>query len=79
MHAGEGLRQVAVALIGDDDTAAGLGNQEVGTGDADIGCEEALAQLRACLGEDVAAFGEDAIRRQVGVGFAEAFLPVFLV
>ena len=42
------LREVAVALVGDDDRGAGLGDQEVGAGDADIGGEEFLAQdLRA--------------------------------
>ena len=38
------LRQVAVALVGDDDRGAGLGDQEVGAGDADVGGEEVLAQ-----------------------------------
>ena len=43
MHARQGLRQVAIALVGDDDAAAGLGDQEIGAGDADIGGEELLA------------------------------------
>ena len=38
---GQGLRQVAVALVGDDDRGAGLGDQEVRAGDADVGGEEA--------------------------------------
>ena len=36
-------------------------------------------QLGACLGQDVAAFVEHAVRRQVGVRLAEARLPVLLV
>ena len=40
VHARQGLREVAVALVGDDDAAAGLGDQEVGAGDADIGRQE---------------------------------------
>ena len=45
VDARQGLRQVAIALVGDDDAAAGLGDQEIGAGDADIGGEEAVAQL----------------------------------
>ena len=79
MHARQRLREVAVALVGDDDAAAGLGDQEVGAGDADIGRQESFAQLGAGLGQDVAAFVEHAVGRQVGVGLAEALLPVFPV
>jgi hypothetical protein len=32
-----GLRQVAIALVGDDDRRAGFGDQEIRAGDADIG------------------------------------------
>ena len=38
-----------------------------------------LPQPGACLGQDVAAFAEHAVRRQIGVGLAEARLPVLLV
>ena len=76
---GKRLGEVAIALVGDDDAAAGLGDQEVGAGDADIGGEEFLAQPGACLGQDVAAFAEYAVGRQVGVRLAEAVLPVLLV
>ena len=44
MHARQRLRQVGVALVGDDDGRAGLGDQEVGAGDADVGGEEFRAQ-----------------------------------
>ncbi len=79
MDARQGLRQVAVALVGDDDAAAGLGDQEIGAGDADIGGEEFLAQPGARFRQDVAAFMEHAIGRQVGVRGAEARLPVLPV
>ena len=79
MHPRQRLGQVAVALVGDDDAAAGLGDQEVGAGDADIGGEEFLPQLGARLGQDVAAFAEHAVGRQVGVRVAEAVLPVLPV
>ncbi len=79
MHARQSLREIAVALVGDDDAAARLGDQEVGAGDADIGGEEFFPQLGARLGQDVAAFVEHAVRRQIGVRLAEAFLPVLLV
>ena len=75
MHARQGLRQVAVALVGDDDAGAGLGDQEIGTGDADIGGEEALAQPAARLGQDVARLMEHAVGGKVGVGFAESSPP----
>ena len=51
VDARQDLRQVAVALVGDDDRGAGLGDQEIGAGDADIGGEEAVAQDAARLGE----------------------------
>ena len=41
---GRVLREVAVALVGDDHRGAGLGDQEVRPGDADLGGEEFLAQ-----------------------------------
>ncbi len=62
VHARQGLRQVAVALVGDDDAAAGLGDQEVGAGDADIGGQEFLPQPGARLGQDVAPLVEHAVR-----------------
>ena len=46
MHARQDLRQVAIALIGDDDRGAGLGDQEVGAGDADIGGKVFLSAAR---------------------------------
>ena len=76
---GQGLGQVAIALVGDDDAAAGLGDQEVGAGDADVGREEFLAQPGARLGQDVAPLVEHAVGRQVGVDCAEALLPVLAV
>jgi hypothetical protein len=79
MHARQGLGQVAIALVRDDDAAAGLGDQEVGAGDADIGGEEFLAQLGARFGQDVAAFVENAIGGQVGVQPAEIRLPILPV
>ena len=38
------LGQLGIALVGDRDRRAGLGDQEVGAGDADVGREIALAQ-----------------------------------
>ncbi len=36
MHPRQRLRQIAIALIGDDDAAAGLGDQEIRAGDPDV-------------------------------------------
>ena len=47
MHPREGLGEVAIALVGDDHAGAGLGDEEVAAGDADIRLEELLAQHRA--------------------------------
>ena len=55
------LRQVAVALVGDDDRGAGLGDEEIRAGDADIGGEEALAQHGARLGQQLHRLGEVAL------------------
>ena len=79
VHARQGLREIAVALVSDDDAAAGFGDEEVGAGDADVRGEEFFAEFAACLSEEVAAFAEDAVRWQVGVGFAETFLPILAV
>jgi hypothetical protein len=51
VHLGQRLGQVAIALIGDDDRCAGLGDQQVGAGDADIGLEIFLAQHLARFAE----------------------------
>ena len=79
MDARQGLGQVAVALVGDDHRTAGFRDQEVGAGDPDIGGQELLPQLGARFGQDVAAFVEHAVDRQVGMGFAELVLPVLAV
>ena len=42
VHLGQRLGEVAVALVGDDHRGAGLGDQEIGAGDADVGGEELL-------------------------------------
>ncbi len=44
MRLGQDLRQVAVALVGDDDRGAGLGDEKIRARDADIGGKKALAQ-----------------------------------
>ena len=45
------LGQIAIALIGHDDRCAGLGDQEIRAGDADVGGEELFPQYGARLGE----------------------------
>ncbi len=79
MHPRQGLRQVAVAFIGDDDAAAGFGDQEVGPGDADIRRQEFRAQRGAGFRLDITALMENAVGGQVGVSFAERLLPVLHV
>ena len=79
MHARQDLREVAIALIGDDDRGAGLGDQEVGAGDADIGGKVFRTQHAACLVEQRFRFGKIARCRQMGVDAAEIGLDLFLV
>ena len=78
MHLRQRLGQVAVALVGDDDRGAGLGDEEVRAGDADIGGEEFLAQHAARLGEQAGRLGQIAVGRQMGVDAAEVRLDLLL-
>ena len=43
MDLGQDLRKIAVALVGDDDGGPGLGDEEIGAGDADVRGEELIA------------------------------------
>ena len=79
MDARQRLGQVAVALVGDDHRAAGLRDQEIRPGDADIGGQELLPQLGPRLGQDVAALVEHPVSRQIGVRLAKLLLPVLAV
>jgi hypothetical protein len=65
MHFGQGRGEIAITLIGDDDGAAGLGDEEVGAGDADIGSEKLRPQRRPRFGEQRGRLIEIAILRQV--------------
>ena len=76
MHAGEVLRQVAVALVRDDDRGAGLGDQEVGARDADIGGDELLPEHLARLVDQRGRLGDVALRRQMLVDAAEIRLDL---
>ena len=73
---GQGLGQVAVALVGDDDRGPGLGDEEIRAGDADIGGQEAVAQDRARLAEQLLGPRQVAIGGEVAVGAAEVGLDV---
>ncbi len=67
----QGLRQVAVALIGDDDARAGFGNQEIGPGDADFGGKEVRAQDGARLLAQGAHLLQGAVGVEPGMRRAE--------
>ncbi len=58
--------------------AAGLGDQKIRAGDADIGGEEFLAQHRARLGEQRGRLVEIAVRGKLGVDAAEIGLDLLL-
>ena len=53
------LGEIAIAFIGDDDGAAGLGDQEIGAGDAHIGAQEFIAQHAARLGDQLGRLGSE--------------------
>ncbi len=76
MGLGQGLGEVAVALVGDDGGRAGFGDQEIGAGDADIGGDETLAQHLTPLVDDGARLVERPLRRQLGVGGLERIGPL---
>ena len=78
MHPRQDLGEVAVALVGDDHRGAGLGDEEIGAGDADIGGEETLAQDAARLGEQRRRLGELAVGAQLGMHPAEVVLDLLL-
>ena len=72
MRLGEALRQIAVALIGDDDGRAGLGDAEIGAGDADLGGEESFPQHGARFRHQGRGFPQRARRVEVLMRLAEA-------
>ncbi len=74
----QALGEIAVALVGDDDRGAGLGDQEVGAGDADVGVEIALAQDLARLGHQVRRLVQGAVRRQMSVMLQKILAHLFL-
>ena len=75
---GKRLRQVAVALVGDDDRGAGLGDEKIRAGDADVGREEAVAQDHARLGEQGLRLDQIAVGGQMRVHAAEVRLDLLL-
>ncbi len=76
---GKRLGEVAVALIGDDYRSAGLGDEEIGAGDADIGGDEFLAQHRARFCDQILHRREIAPRLQAMMRPHEIGCDLFLV
>ena len=75
---GQGLGEIAIAFIGDDHRGAGLGDEEIRAGDADIGGEEFLAQHAARLRQQAGRLVEIAVGGQMGVDAAEIVLDLRL-
>ena len=71
MNARQQLREVAVALVGDDDRGSGLGDEKVRTRNADIGGQESLPQNVARFGLQTVMRGDVAFVGEVGMGAAE--------
>ena len=71
MHPRQGLRQIAIAFIGDDDRSAGFGDQKIGAGHADIGGQELVAQDAARLGQQRCRFRKVTVRVQMRVDAAK--------
>ena len=76
MDLGQGLGQVAVALVGDDDRRPGLGDEEIGAGQADVGGKKAVAQDRARLAEQLLGPRKVAVGREIAMDAAEVGLDV---
>ncbi len=71
VHLGQRQRQVGVAFVGDDDGRAGLGDEKVGAGDADVGRKKFLAQHAARLRHEGLGARKIAVGGQVAVVAAE--------
>ncbi len=71
MDARQDLRQVAVPLVGHDEGGAGLRDEDVGAGDADIGGKEAVAQHGARLGKQACRVRQVAVFGKLRVDAAE--------
>ena len=67
VNLGQALGQIAIALVGHDDRAAGLGYQEVRPRDPDVGLLKAPAQDPAGFGDKFRGFRQRPVGRQVGV------------
>ena len=76
VNLGQDLRQIAVALVGDDDRGSGLGDEKIRAGDADVGGEKLVAQDRARLAEQLFGLRKVARRRQIAMGAAKVGLDV---
>ena len=71
------LREIAVALVGDDDRRARFRDQEIRAGDADIGGEKFFAQDAARLARaSWAGSRQVALGGEVGVDAAEIGLDL---
>ena len=80
MHLRQRLREIAVALVGDDDRRAGLGDEKIRARNADIRRKElARASTAARLGQQLFGLGEHAIVRQVRMHAAELPLDLLFV
>ena len=79
MHARQNLRQIAIALIGDDDRRAGFRHQKIGAGHADVGGQKFCAQFRARLSQKAFRLAQIAVLRQPCMHAAELGLHVLLV
>ena len=66
------LREIAVTFIGDDDGGARLGDEKIGARNANVRCQEFLAQDLARFGDEVCGLVENAALRKLRVRLAEA-------
>ena len=71
MHPGQNLRQVAIALIGDNDGSAGFSNEKIRAGNANVRGKKFIAQNGACFGEKLHRLAEVARRIQMGMDTAK--------
>ena len=76
MRLRQDLREIAIALVGDDDRRSRFGDKEVRAGYADVGCEKLGAQHLARLGQQLLGLGEAAVGGQTVVGLTEFALDV---
>ena len=72
------LRQIAIALVGDDDRRAGFRDEKIRAGDADVGRQKLFTQNAARFRQQLRRLGQIAVLGQMRVNAPEIALDLIL-